>query len=102
MTFGMLHFLLDSFVTQTPSPWRPYLIISENHLSKEIVEFPMNFATHSFFGRIFRYSTLPTLRSLSDYSEDEPLAKEVIKIFENILDQLNFSDIMKFSSSGQL
>ena len=62
----------------------------------------MNFATHSFFGRIFRYSTLPTLRSLSDYSEDDPLPKEVIKIFENILDQLNFSDIIKFSSSGQL
>ena len=62
----------------------------------------MNFGTLSFFGRIFHYSTPPTLRSLSDYSEDDPLPKEVIKIFENILDQLNFSDIMKFSSSGQL
>ena len=55
----------------------------------------MNFATHSFFGRIFRYSTLPTLRSLSDYSEDDPLPKGGIQIFENIL-------IAKFSFSGQL
>ena len=87
-------FLLDSFVTQTSWPWCPYLIISENHLSKEIVEFPMNFATHSFFGQIFRYSTLPTLRSLSDYSEDDPLPKGGIEIFENILDHLNIGNFL--------
>ena len=54
----------------------------------------MNFATHSFFGRIFRYWTLPTLRSLSDYSEDDPLPKGGIQIFENILDQLNLGNFL--------
>ena len=54
----------------------------------------MNFGTLSFFGRIFHYSTPPTLRSLSDYSEDDPLPKGGIEIFENLLDHLNIVNFL--------